>query len=180
MVELQHDLNHLIEFLEFAKKNGYVNPGTANNRIRIAKEIFDTVPNVDTTDVTKLDIDEIFRRYTILTSNKLPSTTLQGNLSHLKGAIREFTVYLADRVHYKPESSRPKKEVTLKPPTNKPPLTKEHHETERIDNPTPPHSREVLSTPTIHIDFQIHISPDTNPTLVDKIFESLSKYFPYK
>ena len=77
MEEQQRDLNHLIEFLEYAKRHGYVNAGTANNRKRVVNEIFNTVKNIDTSDVTKLDIDSIFERYKILVANKVSVATLR-------------------------------------------------------------------------------------------------------
>ena len=180
MEEQKRNVDGLTEFLDFARKNGYVNAGTANNRIRIVKEVVSVVPNIDTNDVTKLDIDDVFNRYAILMASKLPATTLQGNKSHFKNAIREFDTYLADPVHYKPKSGKVKKDATSKIPVQKPHTEKKQPTAKITDSEIPPQKQDVLHTPTIHIDFQIHISPDTDATLVDKIFESLSKYFPIK
>lgn len=176
MEEQRHDLNHLIEFLEFAKTSGYVKPGTATNRIRIVKEIFNAVPNVDMTDVTELDIDDIFQRYTVLTTNKLPSSTLQGNKSHLKGALREFKSYLADPVHYKPTASRVKKDVSPKAQVKKPAPTKKQPPAEIAVSHTPPPLKDVSRVPSLHIDIQVHISPQASDTQIDKVFESMAKH----
>lgn len=174
MAELVRDLKHLIEFLEFAKTNGYVNPKTADNRIKITKDIFATVPNIDTSDIPKLDVESIFGRYTVLTTNKIPASSLQSGKSHFKSAIREFATYIADPVHYKPGISKPKKEVTQKPtpekPSKKPPLEKKLYDETNI-----PH-KEPEYIPSLHIDIQVHISPQALDTQIDKVFESMARH----
>lgn len=176
----KRDLEGLVEFLNFAKKSGYVVAATGDNRIRIAKEVLTTVPNIQTTDVTQLDIDDIFNRYATLMASKLPATTLQGNKSHFKSSIREFSTYLTDPVHYKPNAGKPKKDTTPKTPVQKISSAKKAPVAEAPNTEIPPPRQDIPPAPSIHIDFQIHISPDTDATLVDKIFESLSKYFPIK
>ena len=176
MEEQRRGLKHLIEFLEFAKKSGYMNPGTANNRIRVVREIFNAVPNVDVTDVTKLDIEDIFQRYTVLTTSKLPSSTLRGNKAHLKSSVREFNVYLTDPVHYRPTASRGKKDVSSKTRVEKPSPKKKQPPTEIADSHTPTPPKEVSRVPSLHIDIQVHISPQSSDTQIDKVFESMAKH----
>ena len=40
----------------------------------------------------------------------------------------------------------------------------------------PVHGLKEDKSPSIHIDLQIHISPDASPDQIDKIFESISKH----
>ena len=35
-------------------------------------------------------------------------------------------------------------------------------------------------SPKLHVDIQIHISPDSSPEQIDKIFESMAKHLPLK
>lgn len=35
-------------------------------------------------------------------------------------------------------------------------------------------------SPKVHVDIQIHISPDSSPEQIDKIFESMAKHLPFK
>ncbi len=35
-------------------------------------------------------------------------------------------------------------------------------------------------TPKLHVDIQIHISPDSSPEQIDKIFESMARHLPFK
>jgi hypothetical protein len=176
MEEQKRGLNQLIEFLEFAKTNGYFNAKTADNRIRVVKDVFDKVPNVDSNDVTNLDIDEIFRRYTVLTTNKLTSVSLQTNKAHLKSAIREFEAYLADPMHYRPKSGKPKRDTSPKPQTKKPPTAKKPPKAETAGSEVLPLKQDILPTPSLHIDIQVHISPQSSDTQIDKVFESMAKH----
>jgi hypothetical protein len=166
----KRDLEGLIGFLGFAKKSGYVVAATGDNRIRIAKEVLTTVPNIDTTDVTKLDIDDVFSRYATLMASRLPAATLQSNKSHFKSSIREFSTYLTDPVHYKPKSGKAKKEITPKPQAQKPSTAQKPPKFE------PPLKQDVFSTPSLHIDIQVHISPQSSDTQIDKVFESMTKH----
>jgi hypothetical protein len=176
MEEQKRDLDSLTKFLEFAKKSGYVVASTGDNRIRIANEVLTKVPNIDTSDVTKLDIDDIFSRYTTLMSSKLPASTLQSNKSHLKGAIREFSTYLADPVHYKPKSGKTKKEAVPKPQAQKPSKAEKPPKAEVTEPVISPPKQDVLPTPSLHIDIQVHISPQASDTQIDKVFESMAKH----
>jgi hypothetical protein len=176
MEEQKRDLDGLIDFLNFAKKSGYVVASTGDNRIRIAKEVLAAVPNIDTTDVTKLDIDDIFNRYTTIMASKLPATTLQGNKSHLKSSIREFSTYLADPMHYKPKSGKAKKGAISKPQAKKLATAKKPPKAEITDSEISPLKQDVLPTPSLHIDIQVHISPQAEDTQIDKVFESMAKH----
>jgi hypothetical protein len=181
MTSSSRDLDSLFSFIDLASKSGYVNESTANNRKNAAKLVLTSVPNIDLSDVTKLDLDDIFQRFVTLSGSKLPPTTLQGKKSHLNSAIKEFTSYVADPVHYKPSlKTRKNRAVKVGVPIEEkpsPPISPEAAPdvSSRSENGIRP-----PSMPTLHTDFQIHIAPDTDPTLVEKIFESLSKYFPAK
>ncbi|MBA7588058.1 hypothetical protein ES708_30106 [subsurface metagenome] len=176
MEEQKRDLNGLIDFLNFAKKSGYVVASTGDNRIRIAKEVLTAVPNIDTTDVTKLDIDDVFSRYTTIMASKLPATTLQGNKSHLKSSIREFSTYLTDPLHYRPKSGKLKRDASSKPQAKKPPTAKKPPKAEITDSDISPPKQDVLPTPSLHIDIQVHISPQSSDTQIDKVFESMARH----
>jgi hypothetical protein len=178
MENSQRDLDSLLQFIDLARKSGFVNEKTALNRKNAARTILTSVPNIDLSDVTKIDVDDIFQRYVTLAGSKAPPSTLQGQKSHLNSAVKEFRNYVSDRVHYRP-SSKIKRSQTIKVATATGETSATARPAEIVEEPPQKEAR-PLSTPTIHIDFQIHIAPDTDPTLVDKIFESMSKYFPTK
>lgn len=177
----KRDLGAFDSFIDLATKSGFVNEKTASNRKNVTKLVLTTVPNIDLSDLTKLDIDDIFQRYVVLAASKSTPSTLQGQKSHLKSALREFTTYLADPVHYRPSALKRKARTIKGAGTS----TEESSSIQENSKSVESSSIETVQhlpavTPTIHIDFQIHIAPDTDPVLVDKIFESLSRYFPAK
>jgi len=45
----------------------------------------------------------------------------------------------------------------------------------QVANPTPP-GLSSAGSPSLHIDIQVHISPDATPDQIDKIFESMAKH----
>jgi hypothetical protein len=190
-----NNMDGLIEFLNFTSKSGYANSKTVTNRINIVKEIFATVPDINNSDITQLDVDEVFNRYTNLMKTKRTPKALQGNKSHFKSSLREYKEYLNDPIHYKPQNKSSKSKITKsiekqkteknKPNENENPMGyNTPPNTDKADNSSTSNSQVPLknysNAPTIHIDFQIHIAPDTSPELIEKIFESLNKYYPNK
>lgn len=176
MVEEKRDLDSLLGFLTFAKKNGYFNPGTADNRIRAVREVFSLVKNIDTSDVTKIDTSSILTRYTTLSAGKIPTATLRGYHANFRTAIREFDNYIADPTSYKPPSLRrraktPSETPSVKPSRAKQPITP-------AESPSAEFAGLVTPiAPSLHIDIQIHISPEASDTQIDKVFESMAKHF---
>lgn len=181
------DLPHLIEFLDYAEKNGYVMPGTARNRKRVVNNIFSTVQNVDTTDVTTLDLNALFDRFKILTASKIPVSNLPAYKSHLTSAIREFRTYLTDPATYRPAPKGKGKLQSRK--TRAPTVEKRPHTiappTEALsplpaqiaDDEASLRTKQTKFSPSLHIDIQIHISPQASESQIDKVFESMAKHF---
>lgn len=73
---------------------------------------------------------------------------------------------------------------TVKPPAQKAAAS---HATKKGERQDIPPARETLDTggkstfsPNLHVDIQIHISPDSSPEQIDKIFESMAKHLPFK
>lgn len=177
-------MDSLIEFLNMSLKNGYGNKGTLLNRLRIVKDVFNTVPGLDTADVTTLDIDQVLTQYVNLKKPIMSGTTVKGNAAHFGSAIKEFKSWVNNPSGYTPAKTKPTSTSSVKSVKNRiadkiPPKMSERTiatSSIPIDNSLHQNS----SVPSIHIDFQIHISPDTNPEVFEKLFESLSKYYPNK
>lgn len=185
MEEQPRDLKHLIEFIDYTRKNGYVASATASNRKRIVNTIFETVKNVDTTDVTTLDLDDLFERYTNLTASKVAFTSLPADKSHLKSAIREFSSYLADPARYrprvrrvkgKPSETRPVKAEKHPPAITQPKEAVSPPSAEIADKAASVYTKQTKAFPSLHIDIQIHISPQASESQIDKVFESMAKH----
>lgn len=174
----------LIEFLDMSLKNGYAKKGTLLNRLRIVKDIFATVPNLDNADVTMLDIGQVYSQYVNLKKPIMSGPTVKGNAAHFSSAIKEFKLWVNNPSGYPPMKAKTTSVSSIKSVKNRisdkiPSKTSE----KTIDTSSIPInniSKQNSSVPSIHIDFQIHISPDTNPEVFEKLFASLSKYYPSK
>jgi hypothetical protein len=187
MEKHSRDLAHLIAFIDYTKKNGYVMPKTANNRRNIVNKIFSTVQDVDTTDVTTLDLDTLFDRFKILTASKIAATALPGYKSHFTSAIRDFATYLADPAAYKPGPRGKRKPLSHKaraatlgkhPSTIAQPIDNARSTSSEIpDDQAHLRARQTKFSPSLHIDIQIHISPQASESQIDKVFESMAKHF---
>lgn len=56
---------------------------------------------------------------------------------------------------------------------------REHSETPLAHEKSDVEGKSAFS-PNLHVDIQIHISPDSSPEQIDKIFESMAKHLPFK
>lgn len=56
----------------------------------------------------------------------------------------------------------------------------ERQETPTTPDATPGTGGKPTFSPKLHVDIQIHISPDSSPEQIDKIFESMAKHLPFK
>lgn len=161
-------------------------PKTADNRKAAVNKIFSTVQNVDTTDVTTLDLDALFERFKILTASKIPVSTLPVYKSHLNSVIKQFSTYLADPAAYRPAPTGKKRLRSHKTPA----VTVEKHpqatpksieaitplSAEIADDESSLRTKQTKFSPSLHIDIQIHISPQASESQIDKVFESMAKH----
>ena len=171
MVVSQSNLDSLVKFIKLSIKSGFVNESTANNRISAVNTILTSVPNIDLSDVTKLDINDVFQRYVILDGGKASPSSLQGRKSHLNSALKEFSIYVLDPVHYKPSSK------IRKPKTSK--TTVATKETLAPVTPIPLEESVKPTTSlkpiTININLQLQLPATENSDIYDALFASLKK-----
>ena len=107
---------------------------------------------------------------------------MRGNLDHLRGAIREFDRYINDPANYTPESGRTK---SISPKAQSKKSISKGKPTEPVNSTsldmsqplkTPQIIKNDSSMPSLHIDIQIHISPQASDPQIDKVFESMAKH----
>jgi len=133
--------------------------------------------------MTKIDLENLSNRYSVLAASKIPVATQKGHLDHLRGAIREFNVYLADPLNYQPESVRRTRVPTVRMTPTKPPKADKTSRSEKRPSAEeltpieiPPVLKDDSRMPSLHIDIQVHISPQSSETQIDKVFESMAKH----
>ena len=88
----------------------------------------------------------------------------------------------AARLEDKAQSTAPvkKRDATSKPVRKSAPsqggaLNHKPTDSPPVSNPVNNH-RPLGKFPAVHIDVQVHISPDTSPEQIDRIFESMAKH----
>lgn len=70
------------------------------------------------------------------------------------------------------KKERPQRKGAEKPTK---PVTESQNPPKKDPPPSPPSTGETFS-PRLHIDVQVHISPDSSPEQIDKIFEAMAKH----
>jgi hypothetical protein len=108
--------------------------------------------------------------------------TKSGEGAARKSAASYVMLLEADLSKAKATSGAERKPV--KPPAQKAAAS---HPTNKEERQETPPAREAPGTggqsafsPSLHVDIQIHISPDSSPEQIDKIFESMAKHLPFK
>lgn len=173
---IQPSRANLIDFLEFAGDKGLMKKATAGAYKKAVNIILGIIDDTEASDLANIDLDDVFYRHRNKASGKIVPPTLKAYETRTRAAVNNFLEYIKDPSTWKPGiQTRPSK-VTRGASTREKPKAAKITGEKYIPN----ERVETTRQPSIHIDFQIHISPETDVKLVEKIFESLSKYFPIK
>ena len=173
-VKTNKDIKKIIEWAEAMKEKGILLASTTTNRIRSLQNIFSILGEDEPKDPESLlkGLDDIAGRWARKTSaTPLALTTTK---SHAKRLLSDYIEYQEDPAGFKPGRRGKKvKEAKDKAPTAKKKKPKKKPE---VDDEEGAKSQ----PPSININIQIHISADTPEEKIDKIFESMAKYVPFK
>lgn len=165
-VKLSRD--SLFKFLDFAAKRGLINKKTVENRRRACKAILDILEDVEAADLSKIDLEDVILRHRTLAAGSIPPSSLRGHESHVRGAVRDFLEYSKNPTTWKPSQQR----------TRKVPKVKLTGATGKLEEPE--EDIGMPRGPSVHVDLQIHISPEATPEQIDQIFDSISRHLPWK
>lgn len=173
-VKTNKDIKKIIEWAEAMKEKGILVATTTTNRIRSLQNISSILGEDEPKDPESLlkGLDNIAGRWARKTSvTPLALTTTK---SHAKCLLSDYIEYQEDPAGFKPGRRGEKtKEAKGKAPTAK----KKKPEKKPEDEPD---ETTKSQRPSININIQIHISADTSEKKIDKIFESMAKYVPFK
>ena len=162
----------LIKFLDFTDEKGLMNKGTVATRKKACDTILGILDETEAADLSKIDLEDVIRRHSILTAGKFVPATLKGYESHLRGSIKDFFDYAKDPSSWRPPSRKKVSKTTaVKKPKSVSPVSKPK-EFEGVEK--------LPSQPSVHIDLQIHISPEADAKQIDQIFDSISRHLPWK
>ena len=175
MVEesVQASRDNLIAFLNFAGEKGLMKKATAGAYKKACNIVLRILDEVEAADLSKVDLESVFFRHRNKAAGKIAPRTLKTYETRTRAAVGSFVEYVKDPSSWK-SSIQPRTRRPTKPaqPITKPKSRTPANKTEEIKvrEETPPQ-------PSVHIDFQIHISPESTPEQIDKIFESMSRHF---
>lgn len=159
---LQLTRDNLINFLDFVSEKGLMKRPTAVAYKKACKTILGIMDETEAADLSKINIETIINRHRNLATGKISPATLRAYESRVRAAVKDFFEYVKNPSSWKPGVvERTRRGEVVAPSAKK---SKELEE-------------KTLSQPAVHIDFQIHISPESTPEQIDKIFESMSRHF---
>lgn len=171
---LQPTSKNLLDFLDFVAEKGLMKSNTAISYKKASSVILKILDEQEADDLSRLDLDVVFQRHRNLAAGKLPPATLRTYEIRTRAAINTFLDYIKDPSSWKPGI----KTRTTKKKSSSSKLEKEKPKKVQTDTA----NANVLKTtqPTIHIDLQIHISPEATLEQIDQMFASISKHLQSK
>ena len=154
----------LNNFLDFASEKGLLKRATAQARKQASAVVLGILDQNEAADITKINLDDVIQRHRNRATGKIIPKTLATYESRTRIAVGDFLNYVKNPSAWKPSQQRKGKKGATTLPTGK---TLENKDLK---------GSETTGQPSVHIDFQIHISPEASPEQIDQIFESMRRH----
>jgi hypothetical protein len=169
---MQPSRDSLIAFLDFAGEKGLMKRATAGAYKKACNIILRILDEEEAADLSKVDLENVFFRHRNKAAGKIAPQTLKTYETRTRAAVSDFIEYIKDPSSWKP-SVQPRTRRATKPtqPVAKPKSRTLSRKSESVMEP-----RETATQPSVHIDFQIHISPEATPEQINKIFASMREH----
>jgi hypothetical protein len=94
----------LVDFWKWAGTKGKVNPNTAGAMRAACSQVLGVLDNWETLDVSKLNVDDVFRRFVNKRSRDFTAGSLGTYKNRFKKALSEFLANAKDPESWKPSS----------------------------------------------------------------------------
>ena len=165
---IQPSRDNLISFLDFVAEKGLMKSNTALTYKKACSVILKILDEEEVADLSKINLQAVFQRHRNLAAGRIPPATLKAYEARTRAAINAFTEYIKDPSSWKPsiKARAPRTEQTA--PSKK---IKRQGRTDKREEIVK--TEEQPRQPSVHIDFQIHISPEASPEQIDQIFASM-------
>jgi len=161
----------LINFLDFAGEKGLLKKTTAETRKKAVRIVLGILDDDEAADLSKVDLEDVINRHRNLATGKIMPNTLTAYESRTRTSVKDFIEYIKNPSKWKPGQQRVSRTAKAAPSVTK---SKSGKSGETIKQ------EETSRQPSVHIDLQIHISPEATPEQIDHIFESISRHLPFK
>jgi hypothetical protein len=156
----------LNRFLDFAGSKGLMKKATAGAYKTACGIILSILDDSEATDLSKIDLESIILRHRNLAAGKIPPKTLKTYETRVRAAVNNLVEYNRDpsswKVAVKQRAPRTATVKKIKSPASA--------------NLKEPQKLGVANQPSVHIDLQIHISPEASPEQIDQIFASMRRH----
>lgn len=161
----QYSRDALNSFLDFAGGKGLLKKLTAVARKKSSSIVLSILDQDEAADLSKIDLENVIQRHRNLATGKIKPQTLATYESRTRIAVQDFLEYVNNPSTWKPSSAqRAHRRPAVAPSARK------SSESKDLGRP------ETTGQPSVHIDFQIHISPESSPEQIDQIFASMRRY----
>lgn len=155
----------LFDFLDFAAGKGLLKKSTAAARRDASKIVLKILDTNEAADLSKVDLENVIQRHRNLATGKIMPRTLAAYESRTRIAVRDFLEYLKSPSEWKSSTQqRARRTAATAPSATKAGKPKELAEPEATGHPS------------VHVDFQIHISPEASPEQIDQVFASMRRH----
>jgi hypothetical protein len=91
-----------MEFLDWISQKGLMSPNTISSRRAAASKVLAILDDEEAQDVTKLDVDDLMRRFGYKEGKNYTPGSLQTYASRLRSALDDFKVYVDEPMNFRP------------------------------------------------------------------------------
>jgi hypothetical protein len=166
----QFSRDGLNNFLDFAGEKGLLKKSTASARKAAANIVLGILDEDEASDLSKVDLQAVIMRHRNLAPGKITPQTLTTYESRTKIAVSDFLEYMKNPSSWKGSQQR-NRNSAKGAPLEKAKASSPASASESSGK----HERASLQ-PSVHVDLQIHISPDASPEQIDQIFSSMRRH----
>ena len=165
----QFSRDALSDFLDFVGEKGLLKKSTARVRKIATNAILGSLDDNESSDLSKIDVESAIQRHRNLATGKITPRTLAAYESRTRTALRDFLEYVKAPASWKPGTKQRTTRAT--PKAKKSDNSKQNSKSKEIITQT-----DTSLQPSVHIDLQIHISPEADSKQIDQIFASMRRH----
>ncbi len=170
-VSIQPNRDNLFTFLDFAGEKGLMKKATAGAYKRASSIVLRILDEAEANDLSKTDLDSIFLRHRNKAAGRIAPQTLKTYEARTRAAVDSFVEYIKDPSSWKSRIQPRTRRTT----TSVQPVTEPKGRTAASGTKDGEVREETSPHPPVHIDVQIHISPEATPEQIDQIFSSMRR-----
>src|SRR4030042_225905 len=133
---LQPSRDNLIAFLDFVAEKGLMKRNTAVTYKKACSVILKVLGETEGADLSKIDLESVFRRHRNLAAGRIPPATLKAYEVRTRAAINTFIEYVKDPSSWKPSVQQRGRGISTVKRTKSSSLASKSQESEKIEGAT--------------------------------------------